>query len=819
MPLPGAAEKFQSKNSGGTPRSPSPVTDREVHARGLLAQLSPIVEAAERVSVRTDIRPEENGVYVEVTGRAGQPLISDSLERRQSGIELLGVRTDGATTRATVFVPVKARDRLGAIVEEYRTETEPRSKTGAPKHRRFVESIGAIRLARLRDLWMDDPEKFPAEGITTFWETWLRPGTENRLHVFAQRLGLELGRSGLVFPEASAVRVRATPEQMADLSELSLSVAQVRRTSVTAEFFDSLPPGEQHAFSEELRRRVRYPEAGAQAAAHVCILDTGVNRGHALLAPALADADCHAVDPGWGEDDHHGHGTELAGIALLGDLVSPLDANVAIEIGHRLESVKILPPRGENPYDLLGAITRDGVNVAETQGPDRRRVFCMATTTEDDTPHYGVPTSWSSELDQIAAGVTAGEDENAPARLICVSAGNLRRPDRTSSDYPDGNDVAEAESPAHAWNALTVGACTEKIVLTDPTLAGYQPLARSGDLAPNSRTASWSDTWPSCPDLVLEGGNLAVDPDGRVWSVPDLMVLTTSRDYPNPVFSLTADTSAATAEAARYAAILQSEYPGLWPETIRGLLVGSCRWTDRMRWHLHGSQLKADYALLMQRFGHGVPNLGRARHSASNVLTLIAQDELQPYTWSEKSSAPILNEMKLFALPWPQAALQALQAAEVRMRVTLSYFIEPNPSETMRNRKARYASHGLRFRVKEPDETNDYFRKRINKAALEDGEKVGGGSTDGAQWTIGPDHREVGSIHSDTWTGPASDLALRGTIAVFPVGGWWKERKHLGRWNRKARFSLIVTIDAGEAETDIYTPVETVIANTIAVRV
>jgi hypothetical protein len=173
--------------------------------------------------------------------------------------------------------------------------------------------------------------------------------------------------------------------------------------------------------------------------------------------------------------------------------------------------------------------------------------------------------------------------------------------------------------------------------------------------------------------------------------------------------------------------------------------------------------------------------------------------------------------MKLFALPWPLAALQALQTAEVRMRVTLSYFIEPNPSETMRNRKARYASHGLRFRVKQPDESDDYFRKRINKAALEKGEKVAGASSDSSEWTIGPDHREVGSLHSDTWTGPASDLARRGTIAVFPVGGWWKERKHLGRWSRPARFSLIVTIDAGETEMDIYTPIETIIANTIAI--
>lgn len=37
-----------------------------------------------------------------------------------------------------------------------------------------------------------------------------------------------------------------------------------------------------------------------------------------------------------------------------------------------------------------------------------------------------------------------------------------------------------------------------------------------------------------------------------------------------------------------------------------------------------------------------------------------------------------------------------------------------------RNKKARYASHGLRFAINLPDEELDAFRKRINKAARED---------------------------------------------------------------------------------------------------
>ena len=809
MPQIGKEEPFQGKG-GGSPQSPSPVQDREAHARELIRQLTPITAAIDHAAERGDLTAAESGVYVEVVSRPREPLATDSLERRSTGIELLSVRAKEDTTRATLFIPVSARDALGDLVEKYRTRSEPRSKTGEPKHRKLVEGIAAFHLAHLQELWTDSEDRFPAPGWEIFWETWLRPNTEERFRETAKRLGIAVGPTGLAFPETTAVRVTATREQMAQLVTLTLSVSQVRLASTTAEFFDSISATDQHAFAQELKHRVTYAPRSDDST-RICLLDTGVNRGHPLIAPALDVEDCHAANPAWGEDDHHGHGTELAGIALFGDLVPLLDRNNAVELKHRLESVKIIPPAGKNPHDLLGSVTRDAVNIAELYAPDARRVYCLASTTGDDTPHFGLPTSWSAELDQLAAGVGR---ESGPRRLFCVSAGNLRKAGPEADDYPDHNDAeGEAESPAHAWNVISVGACTHKTILTDSTLAGHWPMAPEGDLSPNSRTASWDGTWPITPDIVLEGGNLAVDPQNRRgWTTADLGILTTSSKHPNPVFTYSMDTSAATAEAARLIAILHDQYPSLWPETLRGLLIGSAEWTPAMHGHLPEKPRKSDYVTLLRRYGHGIPDLGRARHSASNLLTLIVQDDLQPYCLSKSTKSPVLNEMKLFRLPWPREALESLPSEMVRMRVTLSYFVEPNPSETQRNRKARYASHGLRFRMKLPDETEDAFRKRINKAALADGEPSPSGS-DSNHWRVGSDLRDVGSIHSDTWIGYASDLARCGTLAVFPVGGWWKERKHMKRWESRARFSLIITIDAGETELDIYTPVETAVRN------
>jgi hypothetical protein len=82
---------------------------------------------------------------------------------------------------------------------------------------------------------------------------------------------------------------------------------------------------------------------------------------------------------------------------------------------------------------------------------------------------------------------------------------------------------------------------------------------------------------------------------------------------------------------------------------------------------------------------------------------------------------------------------------------------------------------------------------------------------------LGEKLRSLGSVHSDTWTGQAAELAERGYIAVYPVLGWWKERANLERWGKSARYAVIVSIKTPSLETDIYTPVENRIPVLVAI--
>jgi len=741
-----------------------------------------------------------NGYYLEIEGRPNVLLMTDKLERgRKHKTELLAVKEEGPITKATVFVPEKSKDFLEKLVSKYRTESEPLAREPVPKNWKLVEGIGSIRAAMLRDLWTGELSEFPSDGTQFSWEVWLRPGTEERFRIVATQNAIPISATLLSFPEEVVVQVTSTPEQMDLLVSTTLSVTRLQKAAINASLFESLQPNEEAALMNQLLERLNPSE---QPRNFVCVLDTGIRRAHPLLSPVLLASDCHSYDPNWGIDDHHGHGTTMGGLAVFGDLITIISASAAIEVPFGLESVKIYPSVDQNPHDLLGAITAGGIARAELNVPERRRVFCLASSTPDDSPHGGKPSSWAAELDQLSAGIN---QERPLPRLICVSAGNIQTPYHRDR-YFDENDAAEIESPAQAWNVLTVGAYTDKVDITGFGRNGWVPLAPRGDLCPTSRTSIiWEPQWPNKPDITLEGGNLGVDPaDNLAYGIADLKLLSISRNFPNPYFETCGETSAATALAAHLCALIQSEYPELWPETIRALVVNSADWTEAMLSRLPSNPSKSDYGRLLKRYGYGVPNFERAIWSKRNALCLVAEETIQPFR-RPAAKQPILNQMKTFSLPWPVEVLQELETEEVVMKVTLSYFIEPNPSESARNRKNRYASHGLRFAVKLPDEEALNFRKRINKLAREEGEGISVQSDDG--WIIGQRLRDKGSLHSDIWKGPASDLARRGMVAVYPVSGWWKERPHLERVEKLARFSLVVSIQTREIETDIYTPI------------
>jgi hypothetical protein len=249
-----------------------------------------------------------------------------------------------------------------------------------------------------------------------------------------------------------------------------------------------------------------------------------------------------------------------------------------------------------------------------------------------------------------------------------------------------------------------------------------------------------------------------------------------------------------------------ARYPGLWPETVRGLLVHAAEWTRPMLDAFGAATTRTARQRLTRRYGFGVPTRERVLESLTNSVMLINQAHLHPFEQLGAGETR-LREMHVVDLPWPQEQLLELGDTTVRLRVTLSYFVEPNPSSRGWRKRYVYPSHGLRFDIRRPTETTGEFRARLNALAEheEDGTQPGGGQE--PKWLLGPTARSVGSLHADIWEGAATELANSGVLGIYPVGGWWKNNNRRDRTDRTVRYALLVSLATESVEVDLYTPI------------
>lgn len=820
-------EDYKSKRARSSEFALAP-RQAAAHAAKLRGELQVAKLESDRLKISQEFAPyeEDAGINLEIRGALDFPLsLSPFLAAPKSGIQLQNVRyeesalADGrkaTTTIATVFVRHGKLSFLAQRIEAY---------AASSKNQKLIANIESIGIAAIEAFWTSR-HPLPDLGVQTWWEVWVRVGSnaerarhESAVISEAQRLGMARRDEWLVLPEHTVFLIKTSREQLASATALLNFVSELRHPSLTAQFFIEQTPREQRQWTDNLLSRIQFPSENAPA---VCVLDSGVNRGHPLLSGLLAVSDHDTVRHEWGKDDHHvsGHGTPMAGLAAFGDLTPLLEGVDAVPLSHWLESVKILPRVGSNEPQHYGPITQAAMATAELNSPNRARVFALAVTASDaeEFTENGRPSAWSAALDSQASDAM---DDGRLKRLICVSGGNVALDN--AAQYPSLNAVTAFGDPAQAWNAVTVGAFTEKDIVTDErgNLLPTACIAKRGGLAPHSATTClWtseeSRQWPLKPDVVFEGGNVAANEAGEPDAHDSLSLLSTNAQFQSRHFAPFGDTSAATALAARMAAQIQATYPHFWPETVRALMIHSADWTDEMK---RGVKLhkKGDVENIIQRFGHGVPNLARALASVRSRATLICQDSLQPF--EKVGSDTKTRDMMLYRLPWPKDLLQAHGATGVKLRVTLSYFIEPNPGSRMVTSKYRYAGCNLRFATQTPtDKSVKNFIARVSDAISQEDRAAYESPGDAAdKWMLGDKLRRRGSIHSDTWSGDAAQLAAMEHLIVYPVNGWWRLRKQHDRCNHRIRYSLVVTVETVGVDIDIFTPISLKVAQEISV--
>jgi len=161
---------------------PLPIRNKDAHGRRLAAALEEIKQQAEALDVERKSQgvTTEFGVILEFQSEPGFSLTLSGLDRRQSGIELLNVRSHAETTDgplielATVYVPFGKLAILQGLAESYLTKI---NRFGKPPNMNLIDSISNIRIAAINAFWTSD-KPFPIKGEIVFWEAWLRTGAK-----------------------------------------------------------------------------------------------------------------------------------------------------------------------------------------------------------------------------------------------------------------------------------------------------------------------------------------------------------------------------------------------------------------------------------------------------------------------------------------------------------------------------------------------------------------------------------------------------------------------------------------------------------------
>jgi hypothetical protein len=676
------SNKFKSTASSGGKEIYKEV-DRLLHGQNLLQKIKSISKNVSLSEIKTTELIRDNSVYIEFSSDWGYKLSFDSFDT--SGFRLLNIKENKRVLNGSeeymYSLVVQAEEgsiskfinKIESYIEKNTTKTDKITKekivTDTPENKKLLNNINDIKIASLKSFWVDEPEiPFPNEKENIWWEVWFRK-TDNykdKLEQVAQNLGevgCQIGVSQIELAEYVVKLVKGNAKQLSSSLLLLDNLAELRKPQEIADFIldKNVTYGDKKAWLEDLQQRTncKFDENSIL----VCLLDSGVNNKHPLINPFLPDSHLYTYNSSWGTRDSHpsfdGHGTGVAGLALYGDLTDALSSKDKIDIYHGLESFKVWFYNQPNDPYLYGAIMESAVATPSIDRPINQRIFCL-TVTDRNFRFNGRPSSWSSSIDNLCFG------KDSEPQLFVISGGNVEI--TKQDEYPYLNLTECIHDPAQAYNALTIGTYTRKVKIDIST--GCKPLAEYGAMAPSNSTSLLFDkNWSIKPDVVIEGGNLVYDSNGDVAGHSTVDVMSLSKDSDYKKFTNFGDTSGAAGIASKMVAELMTIYPNYWVETIRGLLVHSADWTPKM------TTGKSKFEVL-RTVGYGVPNLQKAMFSANNSLTLIIEREIQPYKFEQSKGQ--YNEYHLFKLPY-QRSIGVVRRKNVKLTVTLSYYIEPNP--------------------------------------------------------------------------------------------------------------------------------------------
>lgn len=374
----------------------------------------------------------------------------------------------------------------------------------------------------------------------------------------------------------------------------------------------------------------------------ILVIDSGVQRGHPLIAPVLGEAEVFPDEKRQfikgSADDVNGHGTNVAGIAIYGDVENCIKQR-SFDPTVWLFSARVTNDDNKYDEDILVETQLDRAIRAFVEQYPNCKVINISLGNADQIYRDGLKQfRLAAKIDEIAYEY---QHKNI---VFVISAGNAfyeeaKSDEQLRTDYPNYllNKNARIIDPATSAIALTVGSLSfGRGSITEPSEVRRQAIAKlRGYPSPFTRTGFGVDGMIK-PDVVDFGGDLVLDlsyreslglPKTNVLSdnVAGVSVLTLSKDYYSSLFHICSGTSFAAPRVANLAAQLFTKYPDASSNLIRALIVNSAVLPQEIPPEFQGKgksspseQLKKQLAI----YGYGQPELQRAMYSVENYVVL-----------------------------------------------------------------------------------------------------------------------------------------------------------------------------------------------------
>ncbi len=376
----------------------------------------------------------------------------------------------------------------------------------------------------------------------------------------------------------------------------------------------------------------------------IAVLDSGILSNHPLLEKAVADeisvpslgtAKIKADKP----QDDVGHGTEVAGVALYGDIKKCIeDKKFAAEVW--ILSAKVMFAEKDSKGNVTAVY--DESELLEHQ-LEKAVTYCVGqyercrvvniSFGDRDKKMFGNKRQYplATLIDELAKKYGV---------VFVVSAGNIDESISKGNQYPQYL-ISEQESvkiidPASSAYALTVGSIAQDFGPLS-TSAGQIAFSPAEKHYPSPFTCAGPGYRGMIkPDLVEEGGNVIVPPSDPL-KVEDfggkLVVLNPDFISEGKLFSAEYGTSFSAAKVSHFVAKLFNAFPNASANLIKALLLSSAAVPLDRPGPLKDIKLDDSDKKLMdilKVYGHGKPNLDRAVSSESNRVALMADGKIKP---------------------------------------------------------------------------------------------------------------------------------------------------------------------------------------------